>query len=193
MPAIFHNLKRAHYGAILADPPWRFRLWSGATAIRSSRTRDSNAIHYKTLALDELRALPVTDLAADDCALFLWATWPNLLDAFSVIDAWGFEYKTCAFAWTKLSRSGQRLHFGMGYWTRANTEPCLLATRGSPTRLARDVPQVILRPVAKHSAKPAIVRERIMRLVPGPYLELFARERTKGWSVWGNELRGSRD
>ena len=192
------ELPRQHYGAILADPPWRFRTWDQRTAIprtRSSGTNVSAATHYSTMELDELRACPVSEIAADDCSLFLWACWPNLLDALALIEAWGFSYKTCAFCWTK-AHAGQVELFqddiegllGMGYWTRANSEPCLLATRGRPKRLAADVRQAIIEPRREHSRKPDCVHGRIERLVAGPYLELFARARRSGWDAWGNEV-----
>ncbi len=111
-----------------------------------------------------------------------------------VIKQWGFEYKTCGFAWMKADVSTVDLfggsvqtHMGLGYWTRANSEVCLLATRGSPKRLNADVRQGIIAPRREHSRKPDGVHERIERLVGGPYLELFARQERSGWTVWGNE------
>lgn len=192
------ELPRAHYAAILADPPWRFRTWDNQQAIPRERNVGMNvcaAVHYRTMPIEEIRALPVGELAAEDCALFLWMSWPQLEDALSVIAAWGFTYKTCAFAWTK-AHAGQLEMFdddlegllGMGYWTRANTEPCLLATRGKPRRVNADVRQAIIEPRREHSRKPACVHGRIERLVGGPYLELFARTRRPGWDTWGNEV-----
>jgi N6-adenosine-specific RNA methylase IME4 len=143
----------------------------------------------------ELSAFPVHEFAADDCVLFLWACWPILPWAIRTIDAWGFEYKTCAFVWAKAHANQLEMfqdhidpHMGLGYWTRANTEFCLLATRGSPKRIASDVHQAIIEPRREHSRKPDCVHERIERLVAGPYLELFARARRPGWDCWGNEV-----
>jgi len=194
----FTDLPKHHFAAILADPPWRFRTWDKREAIpraRSNGTNVSAEYHYRTIPIDELAALPVQDLAADDCSLFLWATWPNLLDAIAIIEAWDFEYKTCGFLWAK-AHAGQLELFrddldslmGLGYWTRANSEPCLLATRGRPRRLAADVRQVVLEPRREHSRKPDCVYDRIERLVAGPYLELFARTRRRGWYAFGDEL-----
>lgn len=195
------GLPRNHFGAILADPPWRFEVWSGETAVKKRNntperhgTNVNASVHYQTMAADELRALPIQDLAANDCALFMWATWPTLLDAIELIEAWGFKYKTCAFDWMK-AHTGQIEMFradgdplmGMGYWTRANSEPCLLATRGKPKRLAADVRQGIIEPRREHSRKPDCVHDRIQRLVSGPYLELFARQSRPGWTTWGNQ------
>jgi len=195
----FRGLPRAHYGAILADPPWRFRTWNKAEAVASRSSNPgtfvSAAVHYQTMPIEDICVLPVRDLAADDCALFLWANWPTLLDALSVIEAWGFKYKTAAFVWTKahaqqleLFREDTDTLMGMGYWTRSNTEPCLLATRGKPKRLNADIRQAIIEPRREHSRKPDCVHSRIERLVAGPYLELFARTQRDGWDAHGNEI-----
>jgi N6-adenosine-specific RNA methylase IME4 len=191
------ELPHNHFGAILADPPWRYITWDKREAIprvRSIGTNVAAAVHYETMPLEEIEALPVHALAAADCSLFLWATWPNLIDALRVIGAWGFEYKTCAFCWTK-AHAGQLEMFedsmmgllGMGYWTRANTEPCLLATRGRPKRLNADVRQAIIEPRREHSRKPDCTYDRIERLVAGPYLDLFSRTNRSGWTSWGTE------
>jgi N6-adenosine-specific RNA methylase IME4 len=113
-----------------------------------------------------------------------------LTAALGVIQAWGFEYKTAAFVWAKPTKNGAGWAFGNGYWTRANTEPCLLATRGrcGRLRLSRAIRQLILAPRRAHSRKPDEVYGRIEALVPGPYLELFARGRRLGWDSWGYEV-----
>lgn len=189
-----HPLKRHVYGVVLADPPWIFNsLWGGrpkkTEAGYPSRATEQ---HYKLMEDDEICALPVADLAADDCVLFMWTCWPILQRSFRILDAWGFKYKTCAFSWMKadpyrLFADDKTPFAGMGYWTRANTEPCLLATRGKPKRRAADVRQGIIAPRREHSRKPDCVHERIERLVPGPYVELFARSTRPGWDAWGNE------
>lgn len=174
------------YSVILADPPWAFRAWSNKGMGRSAEQ------HYPTMGLEDIKALSVTDLAAEDCVLFLWATFPMLKEAFAVIDAWGFAYKTVAFTWVKENRKSSGLFWGLGYWTRANAEICLLATRGSPKRQSAAVHQVILSPVERHSKKPDAVRERIVALMGDvPRVELFARQETPGWDVWGNEVECS--
>lgn len=172
------------FGAIYADPPWSFRVYSGKGKGRSAEQ------HYEnTLSQEEMESWPVSEYAAKDCALFLWAVMPQLPEALSLMKAWGFEYKTAAFTWVKLNQSGSGFFTGMGYWTRANAEICLLGTRGSVKRRAKDVPQLVVAPRGAHSSKPSIVHERIEALVPGPYLELFARRITEDWTVLGNEIQ----
>lgn len=170
------------FPVIYADPPWEFKVYSGKGKARSAEQ------HYNTQSLDDIKAMPVAAFAADDCALFLWCVMPELPGALDVISAWGFQYKTCAFTWVKQNRSGQGIFTGMGYWTRANAELCLLATKGSPQRQAMDVGQIVQSPVSRHSRKPDEVRSRIERLLLGPYLELYGRDLVDGWTVWGNEI-----
>jgi N6-adenosine-specific RNA methylase IME4 len=170
---------------IYADPPWSFHVYSEKGKQRSPER------NYDVQSLDDIKAMPIGKLAADDCALLLWAVHNQLPDALDVIKAWGFEFKTVAFTWIKQNRSGEGLFTGMGYWTRSNAEVCLLATRGSPKRLGKDVHSVILSPVGEHSAKPEEARSRIQRLLPGPYLELYGRRLVPGWTVWGNEISRS--
>ena len=171
------------FAVIYADPPWEYKTYSGKGKTRSAER------YYDCSSLDAIKALPVEALAAKDSMLLLWFIWPELPGALEVIKAWGFEYKTLGFLWVKQNPSGEGDHTGLGYYTRSNSEGCLLATKGNPMRLAMDVHQIIHAPRGEHSAKPAEVRERIERLLAGPYLELFARRATPGWTSWGNELR----
>lgn len=128
---------------------------------------------------------PVGKLAAPDCTLFLWVTFPVLNEVFDVIRAWGFTYKTVAFCWVKQNPKSPGWFFGMGNWTRANAEICLLATKGSPKRAANDVPQLIVAPREEHSKKPDETRDRIVRLMGDlPRVELFARQAPADWDVW---------
>src|SRR3990167_5379471 len=184
------------YDVILADPPWAFRVWNRDTGM--GRSAES---HYKTMSIEQMMELPIKNLAAPDCALFCWVTWPLLYEAQAVWEAWGFTYKTVAFNWVKTTKLG-KVFFGLGYWTRANSEICLLLTRGSPKRKDRGVPQIIweeyetptlFSPFAGHSVKPAAQYDRIERLTGSKYIELFARQQRKNWDVWGLEAPDSID
>jgi N6-adenosine-specific RNA methylase IME4 len=170
-------------GVIAVDPPWLVEEWSDRAG-RSVRE------HYEPMPLDEIKAYPVAQLAADDCALFLWVTWPLMAVWHEVIAAWGFNYSGLAFDWLKLNKSGKGLHWGTGSGTRANPEPCLLAKVGSPLRLDGGVHNVVITPVGAHSEKPDEAYARMQKLFGGPYLELFARKPRPGWKTWGNELPG---
>lgn len=174
------------FHTILADPPWTFRAWSARGDGRSAIQ------HYPTMSLLDIQALPVTSMAAPDFVIFLWATDPMLPQALATMAAWGFTYKTVGFHWAKTCRRSDRFHTGLGYWTRANPELCLLGTRGHPHRAARDVPRLLVAPVQEHSRKPEAIQDRIERLVPGPYCELFARRQRPGWTCWGNEISDSK-
>ena len=180
------DLPRGHFGAILADPPWAFLRWSGPAIPAREQP-------YNSMSMAQIAELPIRYICADNCVLFLWVTWPMLMDCLKVVESWGFTYKTCAFSWMKadpyrLFADDKTPFAGLGYWTRANTEPCLLATRGKPKRLKADVRQGIIAPRREHSRKPDEIHGRIERLVAGPYLELFARQEHAGWTTWGNEV-----
>ncbi len=199
MPDVFHNLPKGHFGAIYADPPWAFQAWyAGGWRKRADGTRyysspSPRSSKYDTMSAEDIAAMPVADLAAENSVLFMWGCWPHLPQALQVMDGWGFTYKSCAFVWTKANvsqidmfREDATPDMLLGYWTRANTEFCLLGTIGKPKRMSADVRQAIIEPRREHSRKPEI-HERIERLVAGPYLELFARQERPGWTAWGNQ------
>lgn len=168
------------YQIIYADPPWRYEN-SGGQGVAEN--------HYKTMSVEEICNLPISTLTDKNAVLFLWVTFPQLAEAFRVIEAWGFKYKTVGFVWIKQNRSGKGFFFGLGYWTRSNAEVCLLATKGKPKRQSRKVSQLIISPLERHSKKPDKTRDLIVELMGDlPRLELFARENTPGWDVWGNEV-----
>lgn len=171
------------YQVIYADPPWKYRVYSQKGNGRSAEA------HYSTMEIDKICSLPVAELADKNCVLFLWVTMPCLLEGLSVLRAWGFQYKTIAFVWVKQNRKADSLFWGMGYWTRSNVEFCILATKGTPKRKSASVHQVIVSHIEEHSKKPQEVRERIVQLMGDvPRIELFARQKTPGWDVWGNEV-----
>lgn len=179
------------YNIIYADPPWSFKVWTAKGG------RKSASAHYNTMELENICQLPVQKIANNDCILFLWATYPNLPEAFEVIKAWGFEYKTVGFTWVKMYSNGKPV-CGLGYWTRSNAEICLIATKGKPKRVNKGVYQIVFSKQEGHSKKPAEVRNRIVQLMGDlPRIELFARplkdrlfedDSFKGWDLWGNEV-----
>lgn len=141
------------------------------------------------MSIDDICSLSVGDIAAKDCVLFLWSTFPMLPEALKVIHAWGFSFKTLAFLWLKQNKKSKSWFFGLGFWTRGNAEICLLATKGHPKRQSAKVHQFIIAPIEAHSKKPDIVRDKIVELMGVlPRIELFARQKTAGWHVWGNEI-----
>jgi N6-adenosine-specific RNA methylase IME4 len=178
-----------HYRVIYADPPWTFSTYS-----RKGKGRSAEA-YYDCMSLEEIKAIPVKQWTAKDSVLFLWTTDPLLEEALGVIRAWGFTYKTVGFHWAKLKRTAARGQYtdesffcGLGFWTRANPELCLLATRGSPHRRKANVQKLVISPRREHSRKPDEVYERIEALCEGPYLELFARSTRDGWDSRGVEV-----
>lgn len=170
------------FSLIEADPAWQFATYSDAGKGRSPEQ------HYDCMTLDQIKALPVGEMAADDCMLLLWTIDTHIPQALQVVDAWGFTFKTVGFYWVKQTKRGRGLHTGMGHWTRANPEQCWLATRGKPKRKGKGVPRTILSRLGAHSEKPRERYARIETLIDGPYLELFARHCRTGWHQWGNEV-----
>ncbi|GAI36574.1 unnamed protein product, partial [marine sediment metagenome] len=146
-------MKTKKYQIIYADPPWQFKNYNDETA--TGWVGD----HYNLMGLNDIKQLPIGGIADVNCALFLWATFPTLPQAFDVISSWGFTYKTVAFNWVKQNRNRVGLCLGMGYWTRSNAEIYLLATMGSPKRVDTNVRQIILSPRQEHSRKPSEARE----------------------------------
>ena len=171
------------YNIIYADPPWQFSAWSNKAQKHVSK-------HYATMTIQQIMELPISELAADNAVLLMWATFPNLPLALKTMEAWGFRYNTCAFTWVKQNKKTPSLFWGMGYYTRSNAEVCLLATKGKPLpRLSHKVHSVIVSPVEEHSKKPDEVRKRIVELFGDlPRIELFARQQADGWDCWGNEV-----
>lgn len=136
----------------------------------------------------DLQSLPVPVLCAPDCACFMWVTYPKLAEGLALMAAWGFTYKTVAFTWVKRNRLQPSWFMGMGRWTRANAEICILGTKGRPVRVNAGVHSIIDAAIGVHSAKPAEARVRIEQLLGKlPSIELFARgDQDDGWDRWGN-------
>lgn len=170
------------YKIIYADPPWKFIGWSVNKSGKKSPSQ-----HYEVQDLKWIKELPIKKLADKDCILFLWVTYPTLEISFDVLKAWGFNYSTLGFTWIKTTKNN-KFHYGLGYWTRANPEICLIGTRGHPKRITKSISNLIVSKVREHSRKPDEVRKRIVQLMGDlPRIELFARQRFEGWDVWGNE------
>lgn len=165
------------YGVIIADPPWEYRVTKGQGIAEDQ---------YSTMNMSDLKAMPVPELCADDCILFLWGTWPKLPEVVSLMAAWEFEYVT-GLPWVKTNKKNGKLFYGIGYWVRGCSEYILIGRRGkvSPPRLKGFMG--ILSPTFQHSRKPDSVHQ-IAEALPGPYLELFARRSRPGWTVFGNEI-----
>ena len=171
------------YSIIYADPAWSFKNYS-----KKGEGRNPNQ-HYETMSIDDIKNLPVSKIADQNCVLFLWVVNHSLPLAFEVIERWGFEYKTMGFVWVKKNLKSDGFFTGLGYWTRGNPELCLLATKGKPSRISKSVKELVIEPRSSHSKKPNIIRDKIVELVGDvPRIELFARETTDGWDSWGNEV-----
>lgn len=181
-------LPEKKYNIIYADPPWSYRRGGETKGSRGSAKK-----HYKTMTTEDICALPVRELRAEWAVCLMWATFPNLPEAFKVMEAWGFTYKTAAFVWVKKNRKNGGNFWGMGAYTRANAEVCLLGISPGTKGIVRNhsVHQIVEAPYQGHSRKPVEIRERIVQLLGNvPRIELFARERAEGWDAWGNEVEG---
>jgi N6-adenosine-specific RNA methylase IME4 len=165
------------WGCVLADSPWRFQSNSverpGRNAMR----------HYDCMSLEEIAAMPVRSIVADDAFLFLWITGPFLAIGahLPIFKAWGFKASTMAFVWDKQS-------FGTGYTTRQSCEFIVAGRRGRPRRESASVRQFLSEKKREHSRKPDEIHKRIESICEGPRLELFGRRHRLGWAVWGNDV-----
>jgi site-specific DNA-methyltransferase (adenine-specific) len=176
------------YQIIYADPPWTYEKTGG---VKNSRGMAKQ--FYNTMSLEDIQNLPVNGIADTSCALFLWATYPKMPDALKVVSSWGFDYFGLGFEWIKKTKNGKDF-FGMGYWTRANSEPLLMGFKGKMKPLRHDIRQIVEYQIDTHSKKPGIIRDKIVGLVGDlPRIELFAREKVVGWDCWGNEVESDID
>ena len=165
--------------------PWAYKVWSNKGNGRSAES------HYNTMKIEEIINMKDTiqKISDENCVLFLWVTFPCLLEGLRTLKEWGFKYKTCGFTWVKRNKVSDTWFFGLGHWTRANAELCLIATKGTIKRVSSKVPQIVDTRIEEHSKKPAIVRDRIVELIGDyPRIELFARQTADGWDCWGNEI-----
>jgi len=173
------------YGIIYADPAWKY--YEGGYK-NQEQHYDTIETKYLIDFIDE-NEKNVTELAGDNCVLFIWTTSPMLPKMPELIEKWGFKYSTIGFVWIKSRKDGTGFFFGNGNWTRANAEYCLIAHKGTIERQDATISQIIYEPKTKHSKKPDCVRNKIIQLVGDlPRIELFARNNVDGWDSWGNEL-----
>ena len=175
---IFNTDKK--FQIIYADPAWSY--WEGG--------QKNQSLHYQTMSIKDICQLPINKISDDNSILFLWVTYPILKQSFDVIESWGFKYSTCGFVWVKKNKKSDSYFFGNGSWTRANSELCLIATKGSITRLDASISQIVDERISEHSRKPLVVKKLITDLVGDlPRIELFSRNKEKdGWFNWGNNI-----
>lgn len=168
------------YNAIYADPPWEYKESGSGSRVVGA--------HYDTMPIEKIKRLPVEELAADNCILFMWVTFPRLQEGIDLMESWGFPYYSLGFTWVKKNKKADTNFWGMGYYTRQNPELCLIGLKGKITPQVRDIHCVIEEKIREHSRKPDSVRKKIEKIVGDvDKIELFARESNCGWDVWGNE------
>jgi len=177
------------YDLILADNPWHFKTY-GKTKANTPQS------HYSTMTIQEMRDMPVKQMTAKNCVLFFWVVdWLSPSVSESIVNAWGFTYRTKAWTWIKSTKSGMGFHVGRGYYTQSNPEDCWLCVKGSMPVSDRGVLSIIYSPIQEHSRKPDAQYSMINKLYPNAAnkLELFARRRQSGWDAFGNQVEGSID
>jgi len=174
------------YQIIYADPPWKYGCW-----YKSEKVKRNAADHYAVTSTSELKQYNIP--AADNSVCLMWVTYPCLKEGIELLEAWGFIYKTVAFTWVKKNKKSDSYFFGLGNYTRANAEIVLLGTKGKGLpRISRSVRQICDARIREHSQKPDEIRDRIVSLFGDlPRIELFARQQTPGWDVWGNEVEST--
>lgn len=176
------------YNIIYADPPWEYKQTGSKTNSRGMAKQ-----HYETMDTKGICELPIKNIKTDNAICFMWATFPNIKESLKVMEAWGFIYKTAGFVWIKKNKKSNTNFWGMGAYTRANAEVCLLGiskrTKAKQVVKSNAIHQVIESPIEYHSKKPDIVRDKIVELCGDlPRIELFARQQVDGWDCWGNEV-----
>jgi len=193
LPNLYPELPNKKFDIIYADPPWHYngklqfdKSSKGKEDIDFSRKIfiSSATFKYPTLKTSELKEIPIQEIAKDDCLLFMWTSNPHLAQAIELGESWGFEYKTVAFVWDKMNHNP-------GQYTLSNCELCLVFKRGRipKPRGARNIKQLVRSPRKEHSEKPIEVIQAIEKMFPHQdRIELFARRKTEGWSVWGLDI-----
>ena len=178
------------YNIIYADPPWKYN----SRANHKTKFRGGAEGHYKLMSMEEIKALPIKELADENCVLFLWVTFPYLKEQIKLFDYWGFDYKTLGFSWIKLNKKNKKPFFGVGFYAKSNCEVCLMGIKGKMKPISNKVSSCVISERREHSRKPDEVREKIVELFGDiPRIELFARQKADGWDVWGNEVESDID
>lgn len=175
------DLPKKKYNIIYADPAWVYQ--------DKSKSHGGGAeSHYQCTPTEEMGKIDV--MADDNSVCLMWVTYPQLEEGLKLMKLWGFKYKTVAFTWIKKNKKSEKFFFGMGRYTRANPEICLLGIKGKGIkRLSASIPNLQIYRIGKHSEKPREIKNQIVKLFGDlPRIELFAREKIEGWDVWGNEV-----
>lgn len=199
------------YDIIYLDPPWHYN----SRANHKTKFRGGVHGHYPTMTMDQIRALPIPDIANKTAAVLMWCTWPYIDEQITLFKHWGFRYRTVAIEWIKLNPKGywtpmadpnyandktyvryndayHSVFFGVGYYTKSNPEPLLLGMRGQLPTMTNSLSNVLHAPRGRHSEKPPEARDRIVQLFGDrPRVELFARDAAPGWDVWGNDVEST--
>lgn len=179
---IYNTEKR--YSVIYADPPWFYNKRKDPTKSFGKGA----AGHYNVMKIDEIASIPIQRIAEKNCVLFLWVTFPNLIDGINLFEKWGFKYTTLGFSWIKTYPKNGKPVFGIGYYAKSNCEVCLMGIKGKMKPVSNSVSSCVISPRREHSRKPDEVRERIVELFGDvPRIELFARQWAEGWDCWGNQ------
>lgn len=178
-------LIRKRYQIIYADPPWKYNSRTN----HKTRFCGGAGGHYPLMTMEEIKKLPIPKLAADNCALFMWCTFPYLNKQIELFDYWGFRYRTVGFTWVKTNSKNGKPFFGVGYYAKSNAEVCLLGIKGRLKPISNKVSSIIIAPRREHSRKPDEAEKRIVELFGDlSRIILFARKKSLGWDVWGNEV-----
>ena len=183
------ELPNKKYNIIYADPPWHYGSKSAVNNTNGSEIKPLSD-HYNTMSFEDLKSLPISSLTKKDAACFMWVTDSHIDEALDIFKSWGFQYKTIAFNWIKTTSKGNYCK-NVAPWTMKSSEICLLGTKGamSKNKQANNIESLVIAERTKHSKKPNEVRKRIDLLFGDlPKIELFARQKTEGWDVWGNEV-----
>lgn len=176
----FEEIPKNKYNVIYVDPPWSYS---------NNFTRGAAEKHYSVMNIEELKKLDINSISTQNSCLFLWTTWIFLPSALELIKSWNFKYKTIGFNWIKINKKSNSLFWGLGNWTRSNFEICLLALKGKPKRIAKNIHSVCISKIERHSKKPDEIRKRIENLCEnGNKIELFARQSVDGWDCFGDEI-----